>query len=89
MAQHIDIQNLISTSTQETFKQNLKKAVEKNVPIGERLTLYNYIVRDIQDSTIKALAGKYRDRVSSCSDLDRAKEIAMIEAMSGKYGLSD
>jgi len=42
-----------------------------------------------QDSTIKALAGKYRDRVSSCSDLDRAKEVAMIEAMSGKYGLSD
>ena len=47
MAQHIDIQNLISTSTQETFKQNLKEAVEKNVPIGERLTLYNYIATDV------------------------------------------
>jgi len=47
MIQQIDIQNLITTSTQETFKQNLKKAVEQNISIGERLTLYNYIATDV------------------------------------------
>jgi len=47
MTQKIDIEQLITTSTQETFKQNLKKVVEKNVPIGERLTLYNYIATDV------------------------------------------
>ena len=47
MNNKIDIQNLIDTSTPETFKSNLKKIVEENVPIGERLTLYNYIATDI------------------------------------------
>jgi len=47
MNNQIDIQNLISTSTKETFKNNLKEIVEKNVPIGERLTLYNYIATDV------------------------------------------
>jgi len=47
MTQQINIKQLITTSTKETFKQNLKDAVEKNVPIGERLTLYNYIATDV------------------------------------------
>jgi len=38
-------------------------------------------------SIIGSMAGKYRNRVTPCDDLERAKEIAMIKAMGDKYGL--
>jgi len=40
-------------------------------------------------SVIGSMAGKYRDRVTKCDDLEHAKEMAMMEAMGEKYGLSD
>jgi len=40
-------------------------------------------------SVIGSMAGKYRDRVIKCDDLEHAKEMAMMEAMGEKYGLSD
>ena len=40
-------------------------------------------------SVIGSMAGKYRDRVTKCDDLEYAKEMAMMEAMGEKYGLSD
>jgi len=40
-------------------------------------------------SVIASMAGKYRDRVAKCDDLEHAKEMAMMEAMEEKYGLSD
>ena len=41
-------------------------------------------------SFISSLAGKYKNRVqkNSSSDLEKAKEIGMYEAMKEKYGLS-
>jgi len=47
MNEQIDIKELIKNSTIETFKSNLKNIVEKNVPINERLKLYNYIATDV------------------------------------------
>jgi hypothetical protein len=48
------------------------------------------IVYPIQKhSVIGSMAGKYKDRVTKCGDLENAKEIAMMEAMGDKYGLSD
>lgn len=48
------------------------------------------IVYPIQKhSVIGSMAGKYKDRVTKCDDLENAKEIAMIEAMGDKYGLSN
>lgn len=47
------------------------------------------IVYPIQKhSVIGSMAGKYRERVTKCADLEKAKEIAMMEAMGEKYGLS-
>ena len=40
-------------------------------------------------SIISSMAGKYRDRVTPCSDLEHAKERAWREALEEKYGLSD
>jgi len=40
-------------------------------------------------SIIGSMAGKYKDRVTSCDDLEKVKEMAMMEAMGDKYGLSD
>jgi hypothetical protein len=40
-------------------------------------------------SIIGSMAGKYRNRVTLCDDLKRAKEIAMMKAMGDKYGLSN
>lgn len=39
-------------------------------------------------SIIASMAGKYRDRVQSIDDLERAKEEAMREVLGAKYGLS-
>ncbi len=39
-------------------------------------------------SIIGSMAGKYRDRVIKCDDLEKAKELAMMETMGEKYGLS-
>ncbi len=39
-------------------------------------------------SVISAMAGKYRDRVSKCKDLEFAKEEAMTKVFGEKYGLS-
>lgn len=39
-------------------------------------------------SSILDLAGKYKNRVSATVDLSVAKELAMMEAMGEKYGLS-
>jgi hypothetical protein len=39
-------------------------------------------------SIIDSIAGKYQNRVTPCDDLSRAKEIAMMETMGDKYGLS-
>lgn len=48
------------------------------------------IVYPIQKhSVISSMAGKYRDRVTKCDDLENAKEMAMMEAMGQKYGLSN
>lgn len=48
------------------------------------------IVYPIQKhSVIGSMAGKYRDRVTKCDDLEKAKETAMMEAMGEKYGLSN
>jgi len=40
-------------------------------------------------SIIDSMAGKYKDRVIPCNDLEKAKDIAMMEAMGDKYGLSN
>ncbi|MCH9741350.1 MAG: hypothetical protein K0U38_11020 [Epsilonproteobacteria bacterium] len=40
-------------------------------------------------SVIASMAGKYRDRVTKCDDLEHAKEMAMMEAMGEKYGFSN
>ncbi len=47
MTKQINLPQLIKTSTDETFRTNLKTVVEKNVPFGERLTLYNHIANSI------------------------------------------
>jgi hypothetical protein len=39
-------------------------------------------------SMIASMAGKYRDRVRACDDLEIAKGEAIKEAMEEKYGLS-
>jgi len=41
-------------------------------------------------SIIASMAGKYKNRVTTpCDDLKKAKEMAMMEAMGDKYGLSN
>ena len=40
-------------------------------------------------SIIDSMAGKYRKRVTPCDDLEKAKEMAMMEAMGDKYGFSN
>jgi len=40
-------------------------------------------------SIIASMAGKYKNRVTACDDLEKAKEMAMMEAMGEKYGLSN
>jgi len=40
-------------------------------------------------SIIGSMAGKYKNRVSACDDLEKAKEMAMMEVMGEKYGLSN
>jgi ACT domain-containing protein len=40
-------------------------------------------------SIISSIAGKYKDRVKPCKDLERAKEIAIKEMIEDKYGLSN
>jgi tetratricopeptide (TPR) repeat protein len=47
MSIELNIKELISISTDETFRTNLKKLVEKNIPIEERLTLYNNIANSV------------------------------------------
>lgn len=42
-----------------------------------------------QQSVVKSLAGKYKSKVAASGiSLEDAKEIAMMEAMKEKYGLS-
>lgn len=47
MSEQIDLQNLIEKSTSKTFKKKLEAIINKNVPIIDRLSLYNYIAKDL------------------------------------------
>jgi len=40
-------------------------------------------------SIVSSMAGKYKNRVKPCKDLEKAKEIAMKKAMEDKYGIFD
>jgi hypothetical protein len=40
-------------------------------------------------SIIGSMAGKYKNRVIACADLDKVKEIAMMEEMREKHGFTD
>jgi hypothetical protein len=41
-----------------------------------------------QNSIISSMAGKYKDRVVKVENLEMAKEMAMMEVLGEKYGLS-
>ena len=52
----LDIDKLIKNSTDETFRSNLKNLVEKNIPIEERLSLYNNIANDVYSDGYRVYA---------------------------------
>ena len=73
--------------------------IQKNISLLTKLTEVFTIVdkrrnRNVaivypikKHSIISSLAGKYKNRVEKSNDLGHAKEVAMREAMSEKYGL--
>jgi len=73
-----DIQKNIALLTQLTdaltiFDKRKKQSVAIVYPIKKH-------------SIVTTMAGKYRDRVSPCDDLENAKSMAMEEMMREKYG---
>ncbi len=42
-----------------------------------------------KQSIVASMAGKYRDKVTPCNDLQYAKNKAMTEILEKKYGLSN
>jgi len=75
-----DIQKNISLLTKLTEAFTIvDKRKNQNVAIVYPIKKY---------SIIKTLAGKYRNRVERVDDLEMAKEEAMRQMMSEKYGLS-
>jgi hypothetical protein len=68
----------------------LTQAKEPFVIIDKRKNRQVAVVQPLGGTSVVAsLAGKYRDRVTPCWDLERAKEKAMEEALREKYGFSD
>ncbi|HIP12808.1 MAG TPA: hypothetical protein EYG73_08840 [Arcobacter sp.] len=75
-----DIQKNISLLTKLTEAFTIvDKRKNQNVAIVYPIKKY---------SIIETLAGKYRNRVERVDDLEMAKEEAMRQMMSEKYGLS-
>ncbi|MDQ7084261.1 MAG: hypothetical protein Q9M36_04710 [Sulfurovum sp.] len=67
----------------------LTKLTEAFTIVDKRKNKSVAIVYPIKKHSIVALmAGKYKDRVAKVDDLEMAKEEAMKQMMSGKYGLS-
>jgi len=75
------------------IQKNISLLTQKNDPfaiVDKRKNKRVAIVYPVKkESVISAMAGKYRERVSKCKDLERTKEEAMTEALREKYGLSD
>ncbi len=76
-----DIQKNISLLTQLTDTLTI---IDKR---KNKMVAIVYPVK--KHSVIASMAGKYKDRVQKCEDLEHAKESAMMQAMEEKYGLSD
>lgn len=74
--------------------------IQKNISILTTLTEAIRIIDKRRNKTVAliypasssapilSLAGKYKNRVESVTDLESAKESAMMTAMEEKYGLS-
>jgi len=68
----------------------LTKQQEPFAIVDKRKNIRVAVVYPIKNnSIIKTMAGKYKNRVKAVKNLEEAKEQAMLQAMREKYGLSN